>query len=102
MYVLVPVTIEQRFTFCRNDAIDIKTFDSKQLEKLAEYYCHLIYCSFNSVTFPEYEKIVFVRSLLKKRQWSRYFKFISTLIQFIVYVESNGVWLLTAVAEAFK
>ena len=44
MYVLASVTIEQTFTFikkmsktfCRNDVFDIETFDSEQLEKLAE------------------------------------------------------------------
>ena len=56
MYVLAPVTIEQIFTFikkmnktfCRNDAFDIKTFDSEQLEKLAEYCCDLVKWSFKS------------------------------------------------------
>ena len=41
MYVLAPVTVEQTFTFikkidktfCRNDAFEIKAFDSEQLEK---------------------------------------------------------------------
>ena len=54
MYVLAHVTVEQIFTFikkinktfCRNDAFDLKTFDSEQLEKLAEYYCDLVNCSF--------------------------------------------------------
>ena len=54
MFVLAPVTIEQiytlnkkneRKTFCRNDAFNIKTFDSEHLKKLAEYYCDLVYCS---------------------------------------------------------
>ena len=41
---------------CRNDVVDIKSFDSEQLEKLAEYYCDLVNCSFQSGTFPECEK----------------------------------------------
>ena len=74
MYVLAPVTIEQIFTFikkmnktfCRNDAFDIKTFDSEQLEKIAEYFCDLVNCSFKSGVFPECEKLAFVRPMLKK------------------------------------
>ena len=53
-------------TFCRNDAFDIKTFDSEQLEKIAEYFCDLVNCSFKSGVFPECEKIAFVRPMLKK------------------------------------
>ena len=64
MYVLAPVTIKLIFsfikemnkTFCQNDAFDIKTFDSEQLEKHAEYYCDLVKCSFESRIFPECEK----------------------------------------------
>ena len=74
MYVLAPVTIEQTFTFIkknnktvsRNDAFDMKTFDSEQLEKLAEYYCDLVNCSFKFGIFPECEKIAFVRPMFKK------------------------------------
>ena len=74
MYVLAPVTIEQTFTFikkiietfCRNDAFDIKTFDSEQFEKKVEYYCDLVNCSFKTRIFPEREKIAFVRPMLKK------------------------------------
>ena len=66
MYVLEPVTIKQIFTFikkmnktfCRNDAFDIKTFDSEQLEKIAEYFCDLNICSFKSGVFPECEKLL--------------------------------------------
>ena len=66
MCVLAPVTIEQIFTFikkmyktfCRNDAFDIKIFDSKQLEKLAENYCNLVNLSFKSGIFPEREKML--------------------------------------------
>ena len=62
MYVLIPVTIEQIFTFirkkknktfCQNDAFDIKTFDSEKLEKLAEYYCNPVGCYFKSGVFHE-------------------------------------------------
>ena len=41
---------------CRNDALDIKTFDSEQLKNIAEYYCDLVNCLFKSGTFPECEK----------------------------------------------
>ena len=64
MYVLAHVTIEQIFTFfkkmnktfCRNDAFDIKTLDSDQLKKKAEYYCDLVNYLFKSGIFPECEK----------------------------------------------
>ena len=52
--------------FCRNDAFDIKTFVSEQLEKKAEYYCDLVYCSFKSGIFPECENIAFLSPMLKK------------------------------------
>ena len=68
MYVLAPVTIELIFTFikkmnenfCRNDAFDIKTIDSEKLEKIAEYYCDIVYCSFKSGIYPECEKKMFL------------------------------------------
>ena len=68
MYVLAPITIEHIFTFikkmnktlCRNDAFDINSFDSEQLEKLAEFYCDLGILSFKSAIFAEFEKVVFV------------------------------------------
>ena len=53
-------------TFCRNNAFDIKTSDSEQLEKIAEYCCDLVKCSFKSGIFPECEKLTFVRPMLKK------------------------------------
>ena len=64
MYVIAPVTIEQIITFikkmnktfCRNDTFDMKTFDSEQFEKLAECYCDLFTCSFESEIFPRCEK----------------------------------------------
>ena len=110
MYVLALVIIEQIFTFirktyktfCRNDTFDIKTFISEQLEKISKYYRDLDNCSFKFEIFPLCEKIAFVRPMLKKRQSSRYFKFISALIQHFVFVQNNGVCLLTAVAETFE
>ena len=74
MYVLAPVTFEQIFTFienmnktfCRNDAFDLKTFDSEPIDKLAEYNYDLVNCSFKSGIFPECEKIAFHRPKLKK------------------------------------
>ena len=51
---------------CRNDAIDIKTFDSEHLQKLAEYYRNLFNCSFKSGNLPECEKVAFVRTSLKQ------------------------------------
>ena len=74
MYVLVPVTIEQIFTFiikmkktfCRNDALDTKTYVSEQTEKVAEYYCDFVNCSFKSGVFSECEKIGFVGPIVKK------------------------------------
>ena len=76
MYVLAPVTIEQIFTFtkkiiktiCQNDAFDIKIFVSDQLEKLTDYYCNIVHCSLKSQLFSEFEKIAFVRPMLKKKQ----------------------------------
>ena len=76
MYKLRPVTFEQIFTFiieknktfCRNNAIGIKTFDLEHLEKPAEYYFDLVNCSFKYEFFPPYEKIAFVRPMPKKRQ----------------------------------
>ena len=66
MYVLAPVTIEKTFTiikqmnktFCRNDAFDTKTFASEPLEKLAEYYCDLVKCSFKFGTFGESKELL--------------------------------------------
>ena len=55
-------------TLCRNDAFDIKTSDLEQFEKIAEYYRDLVKCYFKSGIFPECEKIVFIRPMLKKRQ----------------------------------
>ena len=55
-------------SFCRNDAFDLKTFDSEQLEKIPEYYCDVVKCSFKSRICPEHEKIAFARPMLKKRQ----------------------------------
>ena len=52
-------------TFCRNDAFDIKTFNSDQLEKIAEYYCDLVNYSFKSGIFPECENNTFVRPIIK-------------------------------------
>ena len=59
-------------TFSRNEAFDIKAFDSEQLEKLAEYYFDLVSCSFKSKFFPEWEKTVYAGPMLKKLR-SRYF-----------------------------
>ena len=53
-------------TFCRNDAFDIKTFDSEHLEKLAEYYCYFFTYSFKCRSFVECEKIAFDRPRLRK------------------------------------
>ena len=53
-------------TFYRNDSFEMKTFDSEQVEKLSEYYCDLVNCSFKSGIFPECKKIAFVPSMLKK------------------------------------
>ena len=72
-------------TFCRNDAFDIKTFDSEQLETLAEHYCGLVNCSFKSGIFPECEKSAFDPAMPKKRQRFRYFKFKSALVQYIFF-----------------
>ena len=59
MYVLALVTIKLIFTFikemdknfCRNDEFDIKTLDSEQFEKLAEYYFDFVNCYFKSGLF---------------------------------------------------
>ena len=75
LHVLAPVTLEQIFTFnkkcikffCRNDEFDVKTFDSDQLEKLGEYFCDIVNCSFKSRVFPECEKNAYVRPMLKKK-----------------------------------
>ena len=53
-------------TFCRSDEFDIKTFDSEHLEKLTEYYCNLVNCSFKSGIFSECEKTAFVWPMPKK------------------------------------
>ena len=54
-------------TFCRNDAYDIKTFDSEHLEKIAEYFCDIVNCSFKSGIFPECEKNCFCQANAEKR-----------------------------------
>ena len=42
--------------FCQNDAFDIKTFDSEQIDKIAVDFCDLFNCSLISGVFPECEK----------------------------------------------
>ena len=51
---------------CRNNAFDIRTFNSERLEKQAEDYFNVVNCSFESETFPECEKTAFVWGMLKK------------------------------------
>ena len=80
--------------------IRYKMFDPKQIEKLAEYYCDLVNCSFYPDLSLNLKKIAFVRRMFKKRQWFRYFELMPALEQYIVFVQSNGVCLPTAITEA--
>ena len=89
--------------FCRNDANYIKSFVPEQIVKLAEYYCNLVNC-FNFGTFPECVKVSFVRPIVKKYSdpdiLKSYWLLYNTSFQ--ILIQSNGVCLPTAVAEAFE
>ena len=74
MCILAPVGVEQTFTFIEKgmklsvrSAFDIKTFDPEQLEKIVDYYCDVVNCSYRTGTSPECVKNVFMKPMLTKK-----------------------------------
>ena len=49
-----------------NDSFDISKFKPEQLQKLSFHFCEIINSSFKNGTFPECEKMAYVRPMIKK------------------------------------
>ena len=95
--------IRRGFQDCQNseDIIWIPDFPLKTNEQILNFI-KKINKTFLSKQCIRMWKSCFCSVNAEERQWSRYFKFISALIHYFIFVQSNGVYLLTALAESFE